>query len=64
MPETAPEYDASLPGRWSASAVYADMWVDPQSDPRDTGAELRDERSVLTDYLRAYRLTLDGRVGQ
>jgi uncharacterized damage-inducible protein DinB len=35
------------------------MWVDPQDDPRDTGAELPDERSVLADYLRAYRLTLE-----
>jgi uncharacterized damage-inducible protein DinB len=35
------------------------MWVDPQDDPRDTGAELVGERSVLTDYLRAYRLTLE-----
>jgi hypothetical protein len=33
--------------RWSASTVYADMWVDLQDDPRDTGAELADERSVL-----------------
>ena len=59
MPELAPEHDASLPDRWSASAVNDDMWVDPQDDPRDTGVELRDERSVLTDYLRAYRLTLE-----
>jgi uncharacterized damage-inducible protein DinB len=35
------------------------MWVDPQEDPRDTGAELPDERSVLTGYLRSYRLTLE-----
>jgi uncharacterized damage-inducible protein DinB len=59
MPELAPEYDASPPDRWSASTVNDDMWVDPQDDPRDTGAELRDERSVLTDYLRTYRLTLE-----
>jgi uncharacterized damage-inducible protein DinB len=59
MSELAPEYDESLPDRWSASTVRADMWVDPQDDPRDTGAELPDERSVLTDYLRAYRLTLE-----
>jgi uncharacterized damage-inducible protein DinB len=59
MPELAPEHDASLPSRWTASAAYPDLWVDPQDDPRDTGAELPDERSVLTDYLRAYRLTLE-----
>jgi uncharacterized damage-inducible protein DinB len=39
--------------------VYDDMWVDPDDDPRDTGAELRDERSVLLEYLRAYRITLE-----
>lgn len=59
MPEPVSEFDASLPDRWSASTVHADMWVDPQDDPRDTGAELPDERSVLTEYLRAYRLTLE-----
>lgn len=45
--------------RWSVSAAYRDMWVDPGEDPRDTGVELRDERSTLQDYLRAYRLTLE-----
>lgn len=59
MPELAPENDASVPGRWTASAAYPSMWVDPQDDPRDSGAELPDERSVLTEYLRAYRLTLE-----
>jgi uncharacterized damage-inducible protein DinB len=59
MPESVTGPDASLTARWTASTVYADMWVDPQDDPRDTGAELVGERSVLTDYLRAYRLTLE-----
>ena len=45
-----------VPARWTASAV-PDMWIDPDSDPRDTGAELTDERSTLLEYLRAYRLT-------
>jgi hypothetical protein len=53
MPEPVPEDDAA-PGRWSASTVYADMWVDPQDGPRDTGAE-------LSDLLRE---RIDGRVGQ
>ncbi|MBO0703185.1 MAG: DinB family protein [Candidatus Dormibacteraeota bacterium] len=35
------------------------MWVDPADDPRDSGAELRDERSTLVEYLRAYRLTAE-----
>jgi uncharacterized damage-inducible protein DinB len=48
----------SVPERWTASAVFPDMWVDPDNDPRDTGLELADERSTLIDYLRAYRLTL------
>jgi uncharacterized damage-inducible protein DinB len=34
------------------------MWVDPDDDARDRGIPLTDERSVLVDYLRAYRLTL------
>ena len=45
--------------RWTASTVYADMWVDPDDDPRDSKVELVDERSTLIDYLRAYRLTLE-----
>jgi uncharacterized damage-inducible protein DinB len=58
MPEPASER-AGLPERWTASTVYPDIWVDPHDDPRDTGADLPDERSVLTCYLRAYRLTLE-----
>lgn len=58
MPEPASESDG-LPERWSASTVYPDVWADPQDDPRETGADLPDERSVLTYYLRAYRLTLE-----
>src|SRR3954471_17909894 len=49
----------SPPSRWSAATVYADMWVDPNDDPRDTGVELRDERATLIEYLRAYRTTLE-----
>lgn len=49
----------SAPTRWTASTVYADMWVDPDKDPRDTGTELVDERTTLIDYLRSYRLTLE-----
>ena len=39
--------------------VYSDMWVDPENDPRETGAAPADERSTLLDYLRRYRLTLE-----
>ena len=34
------------------------MWADPEKDPRDTGVALTDERSTLSEYLNAYRLTL------
>ena len=49
----------AVPERWTASTVHADMWVDPDDDLRDTGTELHDERSVLVDYLRVYRLTME-----
>jgi hypothetical protein len=49
----------SLPNRWTASTVYADMWVDPDDDPRETDLEPRDERATLIEYLRVYRLTLE-----
>lgn len=45
--------------RWTASEQYADMWVDPADDPRDTGVELTDERATILEYLRAYRLTME-----
>jgi uncharacterized damage-inducible protein DinB len=45
--------------RWSAATVHQGLWIDPADDPRDTGAQLTDERATLTDYLRAYRLTLE-----
>jgi uncharacterized damage-inducible protein DinB len=44
--------------RWSRATVYPDMWLDPDDDPRETGAQTMDERSTLLDYLRRYRLTL------
>lgn len=47
-----------VPERWAESTTYPDMWMDPGEDPRDTGVELVDERAILIEYLRAYRLTL------
>jgi hypothetical protein len=44
--------------RWTKSTVYRDMWVDPDDDPRETDAELVDERGTLLDDLRRCRLTL------
>jgi len=48
-----------VPSRWTASTVYADMWLDPGDDPRETDTGPADERTTLMEYLRAYRLTLE-----
>lgn len=48
-----------VPTRWTEATVYADMWVDPDDDPREADAGAVDERGVLLDYLRHYRLTLE-----
>jgi uncharacterized damage-inducible protein DinB len=55
---SAPKPESS-PARWTKSTVYLDMWMDPDDDPRETGAQLTDERSTLLEYLRVYRLTLE-----
>jgi uncharacterized damage-inducible protein DinB len=34
------------------------MWVDPDDDPREAETSGTDERSILLDYLRRYRLTM------
>jgi uncharacterized damage-inducible protein DinB len=34
------------------------MWIDPDDDPREEQSSGTDERSVLIDYLRRYRLTM------
>jgi uncharacterized damage-inducible protein DinB len=34
------------------------MWVDPNDDPREEPSSGTDERSILIDYLRRYRLTM------
>ena len=36
----------------------ADMFIDAESDPREGGTSLGDERATLIDFLRAQRLTL------
>src|SRR5919202_1550259 len=51
--------DDGAVARWTASTIHRDMWVDPDSDPRDTGTVLTDERATLLEYLRAYRLTME-----
>jgi len=44
--------------RWSRASVEPDMWVDPDDDPRESQSSGTDERSILIDYLRRYRLTM------
>lgn len=47
------------PERWTKSTVYADMWLDPDDDPRNSEGPSPDgELPTLLDYLRDYRLTL------
>ncbi|SKC72651.1 DinB family protein [Krasilnikoviella flava] len=45
--------------RWTRATVYPDMWVDPDDDPRESDVELLDERAILLDSLRSYRLTVE-----
>jgi uncharacterized damage-inducible protein DinB len=45
--------------RWTASTVYADMWVDPDDDPREQIGQVDGERGALLRYLGKYRLTLE-----
>jgi uncharacterized damage-inducible protein DinB len=37
----------------------ADMFVDPDNDPRESGPALADERATLLDYLQYHRQTLE-----
>jgi uncharacterized damage-inducible protein DinB len=47
------------PERWTRSTVYADMWLDPDDDPRDSDSTSPDgELATLLDFLTNYRLTL------
>jgi uncharacterized damage-inducible protein DinB len=55
----ADDANEAVASRWTRSTVYLDMWVDPDDDPRETGETAVDERSILVDYLRRYRLTLE-----
>jgi uncharacterized damage-inducible protein DinB len=56
---TAPEdQEATVPSRWTKGTVYRDMWVDPADDPREDTTPVVDERSLLLEFLRTQRLTL------
>ena len=37
----------------------ADMFVEPENDPREDGPSLGDERSTLVEYLRCQQATLE-----
>jgi uncharacterized damage-inducible protein DinB len=51
--------DNAVPERWNALGAHANMWTDPEQDPRfQNGTEIEGERDTLLDYLRAYRLTM------
>jgi uncharacterized damage-inducible protein DinB len=50
---------APPPDRWTKSTVYADMWLDPDDDPRNSdGVSPDGELPTLLDYVAHYRLTL------
>jgi len=38
---------------------FPDLWVDPDDDPRDTGATPRGEKAVLAEYLDHFRMTFE-----
>jgi uncharacterized damage-inducible protein DinB len=47
------------PQRWTQASVYADMWLDPDQDPREKdGGSPEGELATLQEYLTDYRLTL------
>jgi hypothetical protein len=54
--------EEALTTRWTQSTVFPDMWTDPDDDPRETETP-SDERGLLLDYLRYYRLTLEMKCG-
>lgn len=50
---------SETPERWTQSTVHADMWADPDTDPRGHEEVSPDgELPTLLDYLRMYRLTV------
>jgi uncharacterized damage-inducible protein DinB len=57
MSSTDASADEAVPERHSEATTYPDLWVDPDADPRSDGG-FTDERSLLIEYLRDYRLTL------
>lgn len=56
---STPDPSRAAPRRWTQATVYDDMWVDPDDDPREVEVDPDDERAVLLDFLRSYRLTIE-----
>ncbi|WUQ26198.1 DinB family protein [Streptomyces sp. NBC_00239] len=46
------------PERWTQATVYADMWADPDEDPRNNEDTPEGELATLQDFLTNYRKTL------
>ncbi|QES09241.1 DUF664 domain-containing protein [Streptomyces venezuelae] len=47
------------PARWTEATVYADMWTDPDKDPRENdGPGPEGELATVQDFVTNYRLTL------
>ncbi|MFC8796105.1 DinB family protein [Promicromonospora sp. NPDC057138] len=61
--EPQEQAEESRTTRWTQSTVFPDMWADPDDDPRETDTPTGDERALLLDYLRYYRLTLEMKCG-
>jgi uncharacterized damage-inducible protein DinB len=59
MPDMQPSEAQPEASRWTEATVFPDMWVDPDADPRETEVDSSDERAMLLDYLRYYRLTIE-----
>ncbi|MFB7613954.1 DUF664 domain-containing protein [Kitasatospora sp. NPDC056181] len=50
---------SDTPERWTRSTVHADMWADPDDDPRhNTGVRTEGELATLQEFLTGYRMTL------
>ncbi len=47
-----------VPERWTKATVRSDLWTDPEDDPRVHDTPGTDERTILSEYLNHFRLTL------
>ncbi|MFI5890187.1 DinB family protein [Actinoplanes sp. NPDC051513] len=50
---------SDAPRRWTQATIYADMWADPDDDPRNSDGPAPDgELPTFVDVLQNFRLTL------